>query len=44
MIGKGALGVSVDVGVDWGSGAAGIGVPFASKTAMVVRVKREFGT
>jgi len=44
MIGKGAWGVSVDVGVGWGSGAAGIGMPFASKTTMVVRVKREFGT
>jgi len=38
------VGVSEGVDAGWGSGAAGIGLPFASKTAMVVGEKRGVGT
>ena len=44
MIDKGALGVSKRIGAGWGLGAAGIGLPFASETAMVIEGKREVGT
>jgi len=37
-------GVAEGVGVIWGSGAAGIGSPFASKTTMVIEGKRGVGT
>ncbi len=34
-MGRYSRGVSKGVDAGWGSGAAGIGLPFASKTAMV---------
>jgi len=43
-IGKVSRGVSESVGAGLGSGAAGIGLPFASKTAMVIGEKRGVGT
>jgi len=43
-IGKDLQGILESIGASLGLGAAGIGSPFASKTAMVIGEKRGVGT